>query len=472
MGKQKNLSRFAAVILAVCMTFGMIVVPAAAFAEGETAAAGQPSIETEQTYEVVVQADDDHPLDNPVELPSISSTDSGLLVTAGDDKTAEVTVDGSVTAEDLGIYVISDGEGSKVDLDVTGPVTSEDDAVTVEVLNGGSATVVTGMATSSEGSAIRISNDKGNLFVAVTGNAVSEATDPAYVERAGLTYYGEGDTKVLVVGTLSGYDGVQIMDDASTEGLDLTVWKIDKAADGEYITGDDAKESFAKSVSYIVMLEQPSAGATVSATKDDGSPLDKKYGDSEQTGFEVANQDQKVLLSVNLEKGYRLTGAYNGMEDRMALQKDEAGNYYLMVPMGGGVYFTVELSLVPEPSPKPEPVPQPAEGSTVVADYTSYSRVVDEEAISVTVLTEDGQPVQASIWTRFYGDGRFYILIDGGAFRVRGSYGTINGALTLTLSDGTRIPINSDGTFVIVLENGMRLVLHLEDTVIQEFIKP
>jgi len=402
-------------------------------------------------------------------LENIDSVACGVNVYTRSDGIATVNT-GTIKADEIGFHIDNEGGTTWTE---AGSITSAMEAIGITLSEDStSIAFVDGTATSSDGSAIRISNDNGNLFLAVAGDAVSEATDPAYVERAGLTYYGEGDTKVLVAGTLPGYDGVQIMDDASTEGLDLTVWKIDKAADGEYITGDDAKESFAKSVSYIVMLEQPFAGATVSATKDDGSPLDKKYGDSEQTGFEVANQDQKVLLSVDLEKGYRLTGAYNGMEDRMALQKDEAGNYYLMVPMGGGVYFTVELSLVPEPSPQPEPVPQPAEGSTVVADYASYSRVAGEEAISATVLAEDGQPVQASIRIRFYGDGRFSIVIDGGAFRVRGSYGTINGALTLTLLDGTSIPINSDGTFVIVLENGMRLVLHLENTVIQEFIKP
>ena len=44
------------------------------------------------------------------------------------------------------------------------------------------------------------------------------------------------------------------------------------------------------------------------------------------------------------DKGYKLVGAYNGMENRKALMKDENG-YYLEVPIGGGIYLTAVLKL-------------------------------------------------------------------------------------------------------------------------------
>lgn len=111
-------------------------------------------------------------------------------------------------------------------------------------------------------------------------------------------------------------------------------------------------------MSYIVKIEQPKAGGTVRATKADGSPLDKKFNDStglygkmldiyekhvvesaafaDEVGFEVAHETDKVLLKVDLEKGYKVAHAYNGMGERVELLVDDKGDHYVMVERGGG----------------------------------------------------------------------------------------------------------------------------------------
>ena len=48
-------------------------------------------------------------------------------------------------------------------------------------------------------------------------------------------------------------------------------------------------------------------------------------------------------LGIAVPDGYTLTGAYNGEGEKIALEKDADGNYYVVVPRGGGVYLSVEL---------------------------------------------------------------------------------------------------------------------------------
>ncbi len=115
------------------------------------------------------------------------------------------------------------------------------------------------------------------------------------------------------------------------------------------------------------MVEQPTAGGTVRATKADGSPLDRKfsedsglYGDMldlieqltgeeaalvDEVGFAIAHETDKVLLKVDLEKGYKVAGAYNGMGERVELNVDDNGDYYVIVERGGGIYLSVDLEL-------------------------------------------------------------------------------------------------------------------------------
>ena len=402
------------------------------------------------------------------DLDSVESKAGGVDLFIRSGGAANVNV-GTIEAGQIGIRI--DNEGGTTWTDV-GSITSNMEGIGVTLVgdNSVSFAFVDGNLISTGESAIKIDNDGGHVLIAVAGDAASTADGPNYLKQAGLDFSGSGETKVLVVGTLSGANGVQIEEGAEAKDLDLTVWTI-QANDGKVIAGDDAEGSFAKGISYIVMLEQPTAGATVIAVKEDGSPLDRRYADGDTTGFEVANQDQKVLLKVNLEKGYTITGVYNGMENRVALQQDEAGNYFLAVPLGGGVYFTVDLSMVPEPAPQPVLASQPVQTAAAAAEQTASIWVPNEGAIAASIVGENDTPVKASIRTRFYGDGRFAVVINGGALRVRGSFKAVNGILTLVLADGTQIPIGSDGTFRIPLEDGTILVLRLEDALVQQLMK-
>ena len=244
----------------------------------------------------------------------------------------------NIQAGEIGVHI--DNEGGTTWTDV-GNITSGDEGIGLTLVGGDAVSIAfaDGNVTSDGDNGISISNDGGHTMVCVSGDASSTATD-----RAGLRFYGSGETLVLVAGTLSGADGVKIDDNTKAEDLDLTVWTI-KANDGDIIAGDDAKGTFAKSISYIVLVEQPVAGGKLTAVQADGkTALNKKYDDQGSGGFEVASQTQKIYLKVKADKGYKLVGAYNGMENRKALMKDENG-YYLEVPIGGGIYLTAVLKL-------------------------------------------------------------------------------------------------------------------------------
>ncbi len=234
---------------------------------------------------------------------------------------------------------------------------------------------------SDAGNAIAYNSGAGKAFLMISQSAVSKSDD---IETAGLIYSGTGNgpDSILVVDTLSGCNGVLLT--GASEKLDLTVWKIE-ANGGEIIAGDDV-DAFAKTVSYIVNLEQPSEGGTIYATKADGSPLDRKYNDPgeslpvDEEGFEVSHEDEKVLLKADLEPGYEIKAAYNGKGEKVELSVDADGNYYVIVPRGGGIYLSAELGKIDYT------ITTEAEHGSIEAPETAQSG----EQVTVNTIPDEG----------------------------------------------------------------------------------
>ena len=137
----------------------------------------------------------------------------------------------------------------------------------------------------------------------------------------------------------------------------LTVWKIqvnDKgnvveaqattrdlpdvggAPEADYTLASD----FEKQIMYIVNVEKPDEGGTIKAVDKDGKSLSQSYD------FDVAHEGDKVILAADLDEGYEIAAAYNGVDEKKELSKDEDGNYYIIVPKGGGVNLSVELKKI------------------------------------------------------------------------------------------------------------------------------
>ena len=182
------------------------------------------------------------------------------------------------------------------------------------------------------------------LLVSNSENAGDSETE---AEQNGIVLEGEGSFDILVTGTLeTGGTPVLISDSVTPENVSITVWKIDGAvkdekgeehvvAEGtpgtEPKTITDDSRAVEKAIHYIIRVE-PSQQDMIGLS-----------GTEEVHGYDTATEGSTVTLKVKVPDGYTLTGAYNGEGEKIALEKDADGNYYVVVPRGGGVYLSVEL---------------------------------------------------------------------------------------------------------------------------------
>ena len=160
-------------------------------------------------------------------------------------------------------------------------------------------------------------------------------------EGDGLLLEGAGEFDILISGTLQA-EGTPILIDESVEAgnVSITVWKIESpveadqqehvvletAGDTGIVTEDSRK--IESGILYIIKVEP---------TQKELIELD---GTGESHGWDVARQGETVIMKVRVPNGYKLTGAYNGFGEKVLLKKNANGDYYVEVPMGGGVYLS------------------------------------------------------------------------------------------------------------------------------------
>ena len=276
----------------------------------------------------------------------------GIDASAVGTGTTQVTVGGMVNANYLGVKMVAGSlgningttvstgtatvrvggvssknwdKGVEIDSDTKGSIATFQSDGDVEALGSGS----TGIFTRADG---------GKVNVIVNGNV--SGTD------AGLHIYTTeiGSNDVLVTGTISGKNGVDISYD-SIMNDSLTVWRIDKGDGGQYVSSEwnnvpsDDRETFAKKrISYIVKVvgSASAAAANLRAAKNaGGTALDQSHG------YDVAKEGAKVYLVV--DAGYTIASAANSNENQV-VQQDADGNYYIVVKRGGGIDLLVTIA--------------------------------------------------------------------------------------------------------------------------------
>ena len=283
--------------------------------------------------------------------------------------------------------------------------------------------------------------------------------------------------------------------DSDPDALKLTVWKVELDKDGHAVTPETVvrdqvpaavtdeeiaernadyaavAEKAEQNILYIIKLEQPKAGGTLSLS-----------GTTKSGDFDVAKEGESVYLLVTVAEGYQLDGAYNGDGTRVELRRDDDGNYFLVVPRGGGVYLTADLSLIPIPEEPPVVyrVPRaPAKTVIVQAETESVAEEapVDasgdeapaEEPISVSVVDESNKVINVDVDVTFFSDKTFEVALsfeNGSTMRIEGTFKFVDGALTLALKDGTKVTINEDGILPIPLSNGTVLHIRIDQATI------
>ena len=240
---------------------------------------------------------------------------NALSLRAANNSVTDVTVDGDVISSNSGVKIssgTSDFESKgKVVFSAGGDISAEENGLVVD------------------GKGTKWINNENGMEELTYGNAI--------------------DVDVLVEGTISGAQNAVLIDNLSAKNVSLTVWKIDmtgrdnaisysvQASEKETVKAAENAASIEENILYIVKVEKPEEGATVSLE-----------GTTESHGFETAREGETVSLKTSLDQGFRLVGAYNGTDERTkaALLQDDNGDYYIVVPKGGGVYLTIDAERI------------------------------------------------------------------------------------------------------------------------------
>ena len=327
---------------------------------------------------------------------SVRNKNSVAKATIGGDVIAQATFPGSSTrnksAKAIFSYAETDGE---IDLYVGGSVIADadnGDAVAIEIYNQEANTQVevrgNVTATGNEQSyALFIDNsswpnaneaDQTSGVDVFVGGSVSSTGDGLIIQsayddsqtgsapipqttveiRGDLTADNRGiviqqgissnaleNATVIVNGTVSGTKGAVVIDKniTDTSTPNLVVWKIEPDENGALVQWEDGDaEDVEKNIWYIIHVEQPEDGATLTATGT-GQIVGR------DTVYEVAHEGDTVYLNAVMMPGWRILNAYwdEYQSELMTALNDRT--FYMVVPHGGGVVLSALLQQTLKP---------------------------------------------------------------------------------------------------------------------------
>lgn len=224
----------------------------------------------------------------------------------------------------------------------------------------------------------------GNVTAPETGVFLNVINDKAKVD-------------VIVDGTVNGESqSVLLARDTVTDNLTLTVWEVKpnekgnlvermtymEETEGNVIQHYGADEALEKSIQYIIRIEPTQTNIISTA------------GTTDYEGYHVAKEGETVTLKLNVPAGYRVVNAFNGTTEKVQLLQDANGEYYLVVPRGGGVMLSVQLARIPRPTP-PDPDPDPEEDEEKATEsivvFNLNGGTLDGKTGSITVEARIGE---------------------------------------------------------------------------------
>lgn len=425
---------------------------------------------------------------------------NGVQVNAYEKGTATMEVGGDVSVESdgsaTGINANASSEGDAtvhVDGDVTASAEGSATGVNAYAGTDATTTVEIGGDVSTEGKYATgldvFAADKGEVSVTVAGNVSAKEEDSengstavwvsayeggsADVHVVGdvdggiaLSTYGEqpSEIKVTVEGTVSGGKAAVTVSPGNNNSDEVTLllWKAELNENGNVVEAyqydpedfpEEMREEVEKAneenaadaaklednILYIIKLEQLSEGGELSVS-----------GTEKVDGFDVAKEGDNVILKIAIADGYKLNGAYNGLGEKVALLQDSNGDYYVIVPKGGGVYLSADVSKIASPQYIPA---------------TKKLIAQTDNSIAVTVTDKNGNEKESKLNIRFFDDHSFEIRIDG-LLRIKGDYKFVGDDLVFVLKDGAEIKANDAGQFVFELDGG-----NISFTLNDEFVK-
>lgn len=267
----------------------------------------------------------------------------GISARGGYEGSTNVWVDGGVTAVSddyttaiyaetyddglASVYVGGDVYAIGSEENTTGVLTYNDGGLVSVIVDGDVVSDGIGLDMNAQG--YQLSESETNLTeVTVIGDVIAADT------AASITLENDAATMDLLVdGTLSGEHAIVLSEQTVTDNLTLTVWEVVPNEDGnlvERLNEDgtyEADKETEKKIQYIIRMDQ---NVTTEGTTD-------------YEGYDVANEGDTVVLKVNVPAGYVLDGAFNGTDTKVTLEKNEKGEYFLVVPKGGAVMLSVTM---------------------------------------------------------------------------------------------------------------------------------
>ncbi len=328
----------------------------------------------------------------------------GVDATSAEGSTVTVIVDDSATGladnpNSIGVVASSQaydlqgenlGDPSEVYVGVNGSAIGNENGVWA-LAKDGSYTQVT-----VTGDVISSGEDSTALWTETYTEGIShiDAVGDVHGEKYGIIREtdGSGITDIMVMGTVYGEKAGIATCGNTSDNDHIFVWKVETGKDG-YIaaTLDENYNLVAEDtqtverILYIIKIEQPEGG-TINATNSKGEALDYVDGDDTPDGrkLELAHQNDKILVKINVEDGYRLDAVYGDKGQKYELARDCDGNYYVIVPKGGGVYLSAALTKLSDEnsSKKEDPVVNTNDNTAAVSYEAEVANAVS--AINAT----------------------------------------------------------------------------------------
>lgn len=292
----------------------------------------------------------------------------------GGDAVTSVTVDGSVTVKSVnaatGIDIESKGGENSVEIGKNLTVSGGDGSNGIKINTNETA---------------ELGEQNSTVKVTVKGD-VESSDDGIQIETE------NGDQIDVVIEGKLKTEGNAIdlhtSDDYDHSNLSITAWKIESGNKEALVTlngGDQATseqkaiaEKVEKSINYILKIDSKYTD-NVSFTGEKVKTINN---------LDTAHADDKVAIKLDRLDGFRVKNVYTD-EAKTILKVGDDGNYYLIVPSGGGVLVSLELEEIPDPV-EPDPVNPvvPVEPTTNDNDDSSSDRTYIDNSIRIDTLSD------------------------------------------------------------------------------------
>lgn len=363
----------------------------------------------------------------------------------------KVNVDGGNIGSSEGIYLMVD-QKSVIDINISEYVRAtgiNSDGIYIQSLGGSNVNINVGDDLYGDANGAVISADGDSDVCLSVKNDLTGGDAGLVVLCSDEASHNTID--VVVEHTLSGGEHtIVIVNPIRQNYPNVYVWKAKVNNDGHivYVEGNDgnSEDIEINNIYYILKVEQPTNGGTLSLSDENGNELKNMYG------YYVSKVGGEVLLKVNVNNGYQIIGAYNGSQ-KLNLYRDN-NVYYLRVPKGGGVYLTAILEKILESTPASKPIPTPVpdeknQEEPIQPVASVWQQNIETWSLGVqgtTILEKKDSKTGVSI--SFYSDGAV-VLKDRNGKKITGTYSVQNGMIEVKLGDLPASKIDKDGTLVL-----------------------